>query len=104
MSKEFDEFMDNVKAIQQDPFTQFNMYEHKETIASSDTPQNPLSKLTWEEAFKIYGEHQIQMLEISDEEIEEASRQINYGGGSEGWIKDAFKKGAKWYREQLKKK
>jgi hypothetical protein len=40
--------------------------------------------------------------EISDEEIEEASRQINYGGGSEGWIKDAFIKGAKWYREQIK--
>ena len=42
------------------------------------------------------------MVEISDEEIEEASRRINYGGGSMGWIKDAFKKGAKWYREQLK--
>ena len=40
----------------------------------------------------------------SDEEIEEASRRINYGGGSMGWIKDAFKQGAKWYREQLKKK
>lgn len=39
----------------------------------------------------------------SDGEIEEASRQINYGGGSMGWIKDAFIKGAKWYREQLKK-
>ena len=43
-------------------------------------------------------------IEISDDDIEEASRQINYGGGSMGWIKDAFKKGAKWYREQLKKK
>ena len=42
--------------------------------------------------------------EISDDEIEEASRQINYGGGSMGWIKDAFKKGARWYREQLKLK
>ena len=41
--------------------------------------------------------------EISDEEIEkEVHQNINYGGGSEGWIKDAFKKGAKWYREQLK--
>jgi hypothetical protein len=41
--------------------------------------------------------------EISDEEIEKVvHRNINYGGGSEGWIKDAFKKGAKWYREQLK--
>lgn len=76
----------------QEPFKQFSMYEHKETIATSDTPQ------------RIYGEHQIQMLEISDEEIEEASRQINYGGGSMGWIKDAFIKGAKWYREQLKNK
>jgi hypothetical protein len=42
--------------------------------------------------------------EISDEEIEKASRQINYGGGSMGWIKDAFIKGAKWYREQLKQR
>ena len=43
--------------------------------------------------------------EISDEEIEKAvNENINYGGGSEGWIKDAFRKGAKWYREQLKSK
>lgn len=44
-----------------------------------------------------------EMVEISDEEIEKASRQINYGGGSEGWIKDAFRKGAKWMREELNK-
>lgn len=44
----------------------------------------------------------IKSMEISDEEIEEASKQINYGGGSMGWIKDAFKNGAKWYKEKLK--
>ena len=43
--------------------------------------------------------------EISDEEIYKAShREINHGGGSEGWIKAAFRQGAAWYREQLKKK
>ena len=43
--------------------------------------------------------------EISDEEIYKASHQeINHGGGSEGWIKAAFRQGAVWYREQLKKK
>lgn len=43
--------------------------------------------------------------EISDEEIYKASHQeINHGGGSEGWIKAAFRQGAVWYREQLKLK
>ena len=27
---------------------------------------------------------------------------LNYGGGFEGWIKDAFRKGAKWMRQELK--
>lgn len=67
------------------PFKQFNMYEHKETIATSDTPQ------------RIYGEHQIQMLEISDEEIEKASY-------DQATFAPSFIAGAKWYREQLKKK
>jgi hypothetical protein len=41
--------------------------------------------------------------EISDEEIDTAAhRNISWGGGSEGWIKDGFRKGAKWYREQVK--
>ena len=67
------------------PFKQFNMYEHKETIATSDTPQ------------RIYGEHQIQMLEISDEEIEKASY-------DQATFAPSFIAGAKWYREQLKNK
>lgn len=67
------------------PFKQFNMYEHKETIATSDTPQ------------RIYGEHQIQMLEISDDEIEKASY-------DQATFAPSFIAGAKWYREQLKKK
>ena len=69
----------------QEPFKQFNMYEHKETIATSDTPQ------------RIYGEHQIQMLEISDEEIEKASY-------DQATFAPSFIAGAKWYREQLKSK
>ena len=44
-----------------------------------------------EDIFKLFN--------ISDEEIEETSRRINYSGSSEEWIR-----GAKWYREQLKKK
>ena len=72
------------------PFEQFSLLEHKDTIASSDT--------------KIYGEHKITILEISDEVIYKAChREINHGGGSEGWIKAAFRQGAVWYREQLKK-
>ena len=38
----------------------------------------------------------------SDEEIEKESYQINYGGGSEGWIKSAFRQGAKWMRDKIK--
>ena len=43
--------------------------------------------------------------EISDEEIDKAAHEnISWGGGSEGWIKSAFRQGAKWYREQLRQK
>lgn len=38
----------------------------------------------------------------TDEEIEKESYQINYGGGSEGWIKSAFRQGAKWMRDKIK--
>lgn len=78
---------------------EFSRYEHAETITSSDTTvSNTFLNHVPEKSEKPI------IPEISDEEIEEASRQINYGGGSMGWIKDAFKKGAKWYREQLKNK
>jgi hypothetical protein len=80
MSKEFDEFMEN--------------------LPQTDENGKPL---TYWGGLAIIDEHSIQMLEISDEEIEKASHQnINHGGGSEGWIKAAFRQGAVWYREQLK--
>ena len=37
----------------------------------------------------------------SDEEIEKESYKIDYGGGSEGWIKSAFRQGAKWMRDKI---
>ena len=38
----------------------------------------------------------------SDEEIkEEVDNHIDYGGGCEGWIKDGWRKGAKWMKEQI---
>jgi len=41
--------------------------------------------------------------EISDEKIYfAAEKNISWGGGSEGLIKSAFIKGAKWMQEQLK--
>jgi len=66
------------------------------------------TKFGW---FFINGRKQIQshshthkQEEISDDMIEAAAHEhINYGGGAEGYIKDAFKKGAKWYKEQSKK-
>ena len=40
---------------------------------------------------------------ITEEKIRLAANQeISYGGGSEGWIKNAFVKGALWYREKIK--
>lgn len=45
---------------------------------------------------KIIGEHTIQMLEISDEEIEKGARQFTVVREND------FINGAKWYREQLK--
>lgn len=38
----------------------------------------------------------------TDEEIEKESYKIDYGGGSEGWIKSAFRQGAKWMRDKIK--
>ena len=38
----------------------------------------------------------------SDEEIEkEVNNHVNYGGGSEGWIKNGWVKGAKWMRDKI---
>ena len=38
----------------------------------------------------------------SDEELkEEVDKHIDYGGGCEGWIKDGWRKGAKWMKEQI---
>ena len=87
MSKEFDEFMENLPQTDENgkPLTYWGGLVNEPQI--------------------IIGEHSIQMLEISDEEIDIAANQnISWGGGSEGWIKSAFKQGAVWYREQLKQK
>jgi hypothetical protein len=66
-------------------FKQFSLYEHKETIATSDTP---ISSQT----------------EISDEEIEKAA--IEYYESAVGNLdrEIGFRYACKWYREQLKKK
>lgn len=45
----------------------------------------------------IFGEHKIQMLEISDDEIHKAA--TNYSN-----LYYEFRAGAEWYREQLKQK
>lgn len=38
----------------------------------------------------------------SDEEIkEEVDNHIDYGGGCEGWIKDGWRKVAKWMKNQI---
>ena len=49
--------------------------------------------------FLIYGEHQIQMLEISDEQIRSAANNVKSQTTFYSFIE-----GAKWYREQLKQK
>ena len=58
------------------------------------------------EAQRIYGEHQIQMLEISDEEIEKSAKEwynkkgiANYKAEIRAWVS-----ACKWYREQLKQR
>ena len=71
-------------------FEKFSMLEHKDTVTSADTPQ------------MIFGEHQITVLEISDEDIE-AYIDKNFIFNNEGnWQRKYFKAGAVWYREQLK--
>ena len=67
--------------------------------------EDPEEQITWKEAFdgkeddsiRIYGEHQIQILEISDEEIEKVSY-------DQATFAPSCIAGARWYREQLKKK
>jgi len=71
-------------------FEKFSMLEHKDTVTSADTPQ------------MIFGEHQITVLEISDEDIE-AYIDKNFIFNNEGnWQRKYFKAGAVWYHEQLK--
>ncbi len=54
---------------------------------------------------RIYGEHTITILEISDEEIEDAGETFHWDfRGATEFELSAFIFGAKWYREQLKKK
>jgi hypothetical protein len=87
MSKEFDDF--------------------KKFTLMNETPSAPASDKTemLSQPQMIIGEHSIQMLEISDEEIYKASREhITDGGGAQGWIEAAFRQGAVWYREQLRQK
>jgi hypothetical protein len=38
----------------------------------------------------------------TDEEIQKESSKIHYGGGSNGWIQDGFRNGAKWMRDKIK--
>lgn len=39
-----------------------------------------------------------------DDEILKASSKLNYGGGSQGWIQDAYRQGAKWMRDKIQGK
>ena len=90
MSKEFDEFMDNVKQIsdeswedcdgctEQDEIMYKNGYVKGYNAAVADLPK-----------------------EISDEEIEKEAIQIYSALEEEEFV--AWKNGAKWYREQLKR-
>jgi len=82
-------------------FEKFSMLEHKDTITSADTPQ------------MIFGEHQITVLEISDDEIEKAAykwcKELDENGfvrtGDDYEVRElpTWIAGAIWYREQLKK-
>jgi hypothetical protein len=66
-----------------DNFKQFSLYEHKETIATADTPTSSQT-------------------EISDEEIKkEADYQFRHFEQSK---KDIWTNACKWYREQLKQR
>jgi hypothetical protein len=77
---------------------QFSLYEHKETITSSDTPVSNtfLESVTQQEKSEkpIY-------FEISDEEIEKAFT-IETEVQTTKYVGEIA--GAKWYREQLKQR
>lgn len=80
----------------QEPFKQFSSYEHKETITSSDTKVS-ISFLD--------NVPTTSPLEISDEEIEKAAKEKHVGLSRDvANYRGCFVQGAKWYREQLKKK
>lgn len=79
----------------------FGLLEEKEKEAIRVTMTQ-----VWEEVVGLgFYKYKQSFAEISDEEIEQAVRKnVTSGGGSMGWIKDAFRNGAKWYREQIKYK
>jgi len=82
MSKEFDDF--------------------KKFTLMNETPSAPASDKTemLSQPQMIIGEHSIQMLEISDEEIEQFTS--NKSIFKEDMYRTYFIMGAKWYKEQLK--
>jgi vacuolar-type H+-ATPase subunit H len=80
-------------------------YHIVDTNEMVDVPQQEIS----DEAQRIIGEHSIQILEISDEEIEKFistfpyTKHLDDGQYNDGVIV-GIELGIEWYREQLKKK
>jgi hypothetical protein len=65
----------------------------------------PKDKFTWYALRQKAIEMEKEQTEISDEEIEKQSKYWNETTNPDMWtFKLAWKVGAKWYREQLKKK
>jgi hypothetical protein len=104
-SRTFEDFDDYYAETFVSNFKQFSLYEHKETITSADTqvsktfleaqpqlPQQDVDKLGFEDVPKLG------YCEISDEEIEKQGNRLCWKEAQE-----AFKAGAKWYREKLNK-
>jgi len=101
MSKEFDEFMDDVKKLAE---TEYPIFDG-DLLGIAHNQQH--SRIDFINGYNKAKEILLQLpkQEISDEEIYKASRKhITDGGGAQGWIEAAFRQGAVWYREQLRLK
>lgn len=86
------------KKMETEQFKQFSLYEHKETITSTDTKVSTSFLDNVPDIRKIVEKSEIPInLEISDEEIIKAAE-------DQATFAPSFIRGAQWYREQLNKK
>lgn len=71
------------------------------SIISLEEDQNSLGDIIYKDYAKLDINTYIDNMIITDEQIQEEANKIDYGGGSNGWMKASFITGANWMREQI---